>query len=115
MYRAVKLAPFAHFVRYAERPPFYADSFGFSTGMYDSTDDPNIPTPRTRIDELVIQMLAHDAAKRPSLAKIMMTLKQVVVYDFPESGDLRPLQNLRVQQTLSIHLHACAHVCMYCM
>ncbi|CAE7336835.1 PRKACB, partial [Symbiodinium pilosum] len=84
---------------YAERPPFYADSFGFSTGMYDSTDDPNIPTPRTRIDELVIQMLAHDAAKRPSLAKIMMTLKQVVVYDFPESGDLRPLQNLALSPT----------------
>ena len=98
------------FVRYSNRPPFYADDVGFATSRYIASEDPNIPTPRTRVDELVIKMLDHDPAKRPNLAEIMMSLKRIIVYDFPTSGDLRPLQRLRFNRAAP--LHACIHSCM---
>mmetsp|Transcript_64176 Transcript_64176/g.142720 ORF Transcript_64176/g.142720 Transcript_64176/m.142720 type:complete len:485 (-) Transcript_64176:73-1527(-) len=66
---------------YPYNPPFYGDSNGIKTRIYNPSLDPAIPTPRDSVDNLVIAMLNPSYTERPSLRTVRKTLEAMLAAD----------------------------------
>jgi len=68
---------------YSKFPPFWGDRDGSKVYAYDANADPNIPSPRTKTDQLVADMLTKDYHKRPSISEILERIENIlIVSDF---------------------------------